>query len=217
MGAAPCSPSSRSAGTEPPAIGMIRPGLPSPPSFQTLYAEQFNFVWRTLRRLGVPPADVPDVAQEVFLVVHRRLPEFEPRARVTTWLFPICLHAARDRRRRAHVRREVSRDASDIVDPAPLPGSDLERQDDLYLFEAALAQMNLDQRAVFVLFELEELRGEDIAATLAIPLGTVYSRLRLARAAFRKGVLERAGAEAGRPNDAEARSARSSGAQEEEP
>jgi len=197
---------------------MNRSGSESPTSFQALYAEHFNFVWRTLRRLGVPPADLPDVAQDVFLVVHRRLPDFEPRARVTTWLFPICLHAARDRRRRAHVRREVSDEQDDLVDPAPMPGHDLERQDDLVLFEAALADMNLDQRAVFVLFELEELRGEDIAATLAIPLGTVYSRLRLARAAFRNGVLKRAGREddPAQP-DAEVRSDRPSAAPKEEP
>jgi RNA polymerase sigma-70 factor (ECF subfamily) len=197
---------------------MTRSGSQPPLSFQGLYEEHLDFVWRTLRRLGVPPADLPDVAQEVFLVVHRRLPDFEPRARVTTWLFPICLHAARDRRRRAHVRREVPRDEYDLEDPAPLPGNDLERQDDLSLFEAALSDMNLDQRAVFVLFELEELRGEDIAATLAIPLGTVYSRLRLARAAFRNSVLERAGAEDGQPPvEAEVQSAQPSGAHKEEP
>lgn len=163
--------------------------------------EHFNFVWRTLRRLGVPIADLPDVAQEVFLVVHRRLPDYEARGRVTTWLFPICLHAARDRRRRAHVRREVSSEEQELVDPAPLPGNELERRDDLALFEAALDGMNLDQRAVFVLFELEELRGEDIARMLEIPLGTVYSRLRLARAAFRNGVLSRVGAPDAAPND----------------
>jgi RNA polymerase sigma-70 factor (ECF subfamily) len=197
---------------------MNRSGSQTHPSFQELYAEHFNFVWRTLRRLGVPPADLPDVVQEVFLVVHRRLPDFEPRARVTTWLFPICLHAARDRRRRAHVRREVPRDEHDLVDPAPLPGSDLERQDDLALFEAALGDMSLDQRAVFVLFELEELRGEDIATTLGIPLGTVYSRLRLARGAFRNGVLKRAGTPNESPlAEAEARLAGTSGAREEEP
>src|SRR5688572_10468033 len=138
----------------------------SRPSFQELYAEHFHFVWRTLRRLGVPAADLPDVTQEVFLVVYRRLPDFEVRARVTTWLFPICLHAARDRRRRAHVRREVSSEAHEVVDSGPLPGSELERRDDLALFESALDAMNVDQRAVFVLFELEELRCEDIAATL---------------------------------------------------
>ena len=197
---------------------MNRSGSQPPASFQELYAEHFNFVWRTLRRLGVPPADLPDAAQDVFLVVHRRLPDFEPRARVTTWLFPICLHAARDRRRRAHVQREVHREGYELVDPAPLPGNELERQDDLCLFEAALADMNLDQRAVFVLFELEELRGEDIAALLALPLGTVYSRLRLARAAFRKSVLSRAAGEDGQQLDgAETRATPPAGAQKEQP
>jgi RNA polymerase sigma-70 factor (ECF subfamily) len=159
------------------------------PSFEELYAETFEFVWRTLRRLGVPESDVADVAQEVFLVVHRRLPDFEPRARVTTWLYPICLHAARDRRRRAHVRHEVFRGAVEVADTGPSVSRGLERQDDFELFDEALEGVNFDQRAVFVLFELEELRGEDIAVLLGIPLGTVYSRLRLARAAFRRGVV----------------------------
>ena len=160
-------------------------------TFDELYDRHFDFVWRSLRRLGVASSDLHDVSQEVFLVVHRRLADFEGRSKVTTWLFSICLHAARDRRRRAHVRREVP-DATFVEDVADL-GADapslLERRDDFELFEAALASMDLDQRAVFTLFELEGVRGPEIAETLEIPLGTAYSRLRLAREAFRRAVM----------------------------
>lgn len=168
-------------------------------TFEELYHRHFEFVWRSLRHLGVRAADLPDVGQEVFLVVHRRLPEFDGRAKVTSWLFRICMNAARNHRRLAHHRRE-SFDTAAIdgaVEEAPNPTSRLERREDLALFEAALDTMDLDQRAAFVLFELVGMTGPDLAETLEIPLGTAYSRLRLARDAFRQAaVRERARREA---------------------
>lgn len=157
-------------------------------TFEELYDREFDFIWRSLRRLGVPHDDLPDAVQEVFLVVHRRLASFEGRAKVTTWLFKIALRVARDRRRRAHVRNEVvSSEAIEVVlDPGEDATSALERRDDLALFDAALDGLDLDQRAVFTLFELEGLSGPAIAELLNIPLGTAYSRLRLGRASFRE-------------------------------
>ena len=159
-------------------------------TFDELYDRHFDFVWSSLRRIGVPVADLPDVAQEVFVVVHRRLADFEQRAKVTTWLFQICLYAARDCNRRAHVRREVADAKSIDAFPEPCDRADtlLERRDDLLLFERVLDGMNTDQRDVFVMFELAEMTGEEISAILEIPLATAYSRLRLAREAFRRGV-----------------------------
>jgi RNA polymerase sigma-70 factor, ECF subfamily len=160
-------------------------------TFEELYDEHFEFVWRTLRRLGVPAADLADVAQEVFLVVHRRLGDFEERSKVTTWLFRIAANAARDRRRRAHVRREVALgdEIPDIADPSDDPSAALQRADDRALLESALAALDQDQREVFVAFELEGLTGQAIASALGIPMGTVYSRLRLGRERFRQGVM----------------------------
>ena len=159
-------------------------------TFEDVYDEHFRFVWRALRRFNVPEADLPDATQEVFLVVHRRLGEFEGRAKLTTWLFRICLRVAKDRRRRAHVRHEVA--VAEPVEGAT-GASDataaLERRDDLALFDAAMSELDLDQAAVFTLFELEAMTGQQIADTLEIPLGTVYSRLRLAREGFRRAVL----------------------------
>jgi RNA polymerase sigma-70 factor (ECF subfamily) len=159
-------------------------------TFEDLYEQNFEFVWRTLRRLGVPAADLPDVAQEVFLVVHRRLADFEERGKVKAWLFRIAARAARDRRRRAHVRREVAAETSvaEALDPKPDPSMSLERADDRALLERALAALDQDQREVFTAFELEGLSGQAIATALEIPLGTVYSRLRLGRERFRQGV-----------------------------
>ena len=163
--------------------------------FRKIYDEHVAFVWRSLRRLGVPESAVKDVVQDVFLVVHRRLQDFEPRAKVTTWLFRICLHAARDHRRKAHVRREIldDDDLSSAADDSPMVEEALERRDDLALFERAMARVPMNQRAVFILFELESMTGEQIAESLEIPVGTVHSRLRLARDSFRRAVsIERA-------------------------
>jgi RNA polymerase sigma-70 factor, ECF subfamily len=167
-------------------------------TFEQLYEAHFDFVWTTLQRFGVPAADLPDVVQDVFLTVHRLLSAFEHRSRVTTWLFAICLNAARDRRRRAHLRYEVIDSSVESAEVFSEPGAELERRDDLRLFESGLSAMNLDQRAVFLLFEVESQRGEDIAELLGIPLGTVYSRLRLARQAFRRAVTRAAAQRDGR-------------------
>jgi RNA polymerase sigma-70 factor (ECF subfamily) len=160
-------------------------------TFEELYDRHFEFVWRTLRRLGVPPSDLPDVAQDVFLVVHRRLGDFEERSKVTTWLFRIAAHSARDRRRRAHLRREVAvEDAGfDPPDPSEDASVALERADDRALLTQALSLLDEEQREVFVAFELEGMTGQAIATALGIPLGTVYSRLRLGRERFRQGVV----------------------------
>ena len=166
---------------------------PTPPAellrFREVYDAHFSFVWRTLCRFGVREADLPDAAQEVFMVVHRRLADFEGRSQLTTWLFRICLRVARGRVRRASARYEVlagneaaeGQPALDTFDP-------VERSDARALLERALASMTLDQRAVFSLCEFEGLTGDEVAEVLEISLGTVYSRLRRARELFQRSL-----------------------------
>jgi RNA polymerase sigma-70 factor, ECF subfamily len=154
-----------------------------PPSLdlKTVYENEFRFVWRSLARLGVPSQDLADASQEVFIVVHRRLSEFDQKCKVSTWLYRICFNVASERRKRAYVRREWSTEpfAFDTVEAdTAMPTADLE------LFDWLLEGMELDQRAVFVLFEVEGYCGPEIAEMLSCPLPTVYSRLRLARATF---------------------------------
>lgn len=166
---------------------MVKSPAPAPAaSFRALYEAHFAFVWRSLRHLGVRAADISDACQDVFLVVHRRLPEFEARGKLTTWLFQICVNHARDRRRRAHARSEILGDAvfehaltTDValLDPTI-------HQDQLSLFHAALERMDFEQRAAFILFEVEGMTGPEAARALGLPLATAYSRLRLAREAF---------------------------------
>lgn len=167
-----------------------------PSAFESLYHEHFAFVWRSLFRLGVPEADLSDASQDVFLVAHRRLPEFEGRSKVTTWLFRICLRVASGRQRKAYTRREVL--DSGLVDDHPTPDKDPEASrahaEGLRLLEVALDALSLEQRTVFVLYELEGFTTTEIAETLEMPIGTVYTRLRLARARFEERLKRRADA-----------------------
>ncbi|HMA96398.1 MAG TPA: RNA polymerase sigma factor [Polyangiaceae bacterium] len=154
-------------------------------TFEEIYQNHFEFVWRTLQRMGVCDRDAPDACQKVFLIAFRRLADFEGRSTLRTWLCGIALRVASDYRRSAVQRREVLLDADTTFNPSdPLAMAELERREQLHELDAVLAQLPDEQRAVLVLFELEEMSGEDIARTLAIPEGTVRSRLRLARQAF---------------------------------
>lgn len=159
-------------------------------AFRAVYDEHFRFVWRSLRRLGVREHDVPDAAQDVFLVVHKKLGSFEGRSKMTTWLYGIAYRVAHDRQKLAHTRRSVA--DTDLVvervDEGVDAGEQLERRQAAVLLERILDEMPLEQRAVFAAFELDGMSGDDIAELLQVPLGTVYSRLRLARDVFRRGV-----------------------------
>jgi RNA polymerase sigma-70 factor (ECF subfamily) len=158
--------------------------------FRELYDENFDFVWRSLRRLGVSEADAPDAAQEVFVAVHSKLDEFEGRSKLTTWLFGFCLRVASHRRRRASSKHEVLVDGDDdhidrFADDAPNAEQQAERRRQLALVERILDTLVEEQRVVFILFEFEGMSGDEIAAMLDVPKGTVHSRLRLAREGFR--------------------------------
>ena len=156
-----------------------------------MYDAHFAFVWRSLRRLGVREADAVDLAQKVFLTAYLKLPEFEGRSRLRTWLFGICQRVASDYRRSAPVRREVSTEIGELDRRGAgegNPGARAEAHERARTLEAVLQKLPESQRTVFVLFELEELSGEDIAALLNVAVGTVRSRLRLAREQFSREV-----------------------------
>src|SRR6188474_2580416 len=96
-------------------------------SFRQIYDEHFRFVWRSLARLGVRESDLGDVTQEVFVIVHRKLSEFEGRSKVTTWLFGIAMRVARDHRQSAVVRREIATDDASLgerADDSPDAGTE---------------------------------------------------------------------------------------------
>jgi RNA polymerase sigma-70 factor, ECF subfamily len=159
-----------------------------------VHARYRNFVWKTLCRMGVRAPHLEDVQQEVFLVVHRRLPSFSGSCAITTWLFEICFRVSAGYRRRAHFRREelVPGDAavSHVTAPTPTPEREVERRQAADRVQEMLARLNVDQRVVFTLFELESLSCDQISQLVGVPVGTVYSRLHRARKAFARA-LER--------------------------
>jgi len=159
--------------------------------FRAIYDAHFESVWHALRRLHVAEPDLMDGTQNVFVVVHRKYAEFEGRAQLRTWLYQICRRVASDYRRSAPVRREVATDIvevtarADTLHSAPSGGEQAQRVE---LARTILDKLPESQREVFILYELEQLSGEEIAQQLEVPLGTVRSRLRLAREAFRREV-----------------------------
>jgi len=167
-----------------------RQDVADPLAFANVYEEQFAFVWRSARRLGVDPAHRDDVVQETFVVFHSRLPEFEGRSSVKTWLFGILVNVVRAHQRtfrKRHARRPPAAagpDPETVVDTSAGPHEYAARAEAARLVTQLVAGLDDDKRAVFVLAELEQMSAPDIALALGVPLNTVYSRLRLARQEF---------------------------------
>jgi RNA polymerase sigma-70 factor (ECF subfamily) len=150
-------------------------------TFEQVFEDYAAFVWRALRRLGVPEADVEDVCQEVFLVVHRRLAAFEARSSLRTWLYGICVRVASEhRRRRRRGREELYASPPEQSVPAS-QDHEVEQRRALAVLDAALDRLDDDKRAVFVLYELEELSMTEVAEVIGCPAQTAYSRLHAAR------------------------------------
>lgn len=155
---------------------------------RALLIDHHAFVWRTLRRLGVPDSDVEDASQRVFLVAHRRLAEIVPESE-RSFLFQTALRVAADWRRAQRRRFEDAGMAmADVPDVAPNPEELVDQQRRRALLDQVVRSMPMELRAVFVLFELEEMTLVEIAKMSDTPLGTVASRLRRARQAFSKAV-----------------------------
>jgi RNA polymerase sigma-70 factor (ECF subfamily) len=153
----------------------------SSPTVRELFEEHAAYVHRTLRYLGVPPADLSDGVQEVFLVVHRKYAEFTPNASIRTWLYGICIRVAAGHRRRAHVRRErpVPEPPDQTVEARQ--AAELDKQQLRHRLAETLAQIDERKRAVFVLFEIEERPMKEVAEIVGCPVRTGYAWLRAAR------------------------------------
>jgi RNA polymerase sigma-70 factor (ECF subfamily) len=171
-----------------PTAARQRPGSTSGAlDFATVYDEWFDRVASWLRALGAPMADHEDLAQEVFLVVRRRLPDFDG-VNLGAWLFRIARRQVLRHRRLVWVKRVFvgsSGDALDeLVHPSASPSALLETREKERLVAALLAGMSEKRRVVLVLFELEGASGEEIAELLGVPINTVWTRLHHARKDF---------------------------------
>lgn len=162
-----------------------------PPSFAEVYREHAAFVRRSLRHMDVLSAGLDDVLHDVFLVVHRRLDDYDGRSSMRSWLYGVARRVALHHRRRGarRVRREHH---APVPVPQAQPDDVLARREAAQWVEAFVATLPPDQRAVFVLCEVEGLPAPEVAAATGGKLNTVYSRLRLARRRFERAVAARA-------------------------
>ena len=156
------------------------------PEFSVIYGQYFRGMWRTLRRLGVTTTELDDAVQDVFVVVHRRLGDFDGRS-LRGWLYAIAVRVASDHRRGVASRRRAALSET-LVDPGPDPARTSEVHNSVRLLHELLGGLEENKRVVFVLGELEELSAPEIAEALGENLNTVYSRLRAARAEFDAGL-----------------------------
>ena len=154
-------------------------------TIETLYAAHFDFVWRSLKHMGLLDAVIDDAVQDTFVVAHRRLSDFAERSSPRTWLFGIALRVARDYRR-SRSRRERLLEAFGWR-PEPkvqTPYDHTVRAEASRVLRNFLQALPEEQRAVFVLADVEQMTAPEIAETLGVKLNTVYSRLRVSRIAF---------------------------------
>jgi RNA polymerase sigma-70 factor (ECF subfamily) len=161
---------------------------PPPTDFTAIFEMHFDYVWFTLRRLGVAERDLEDVTHDVFVQVYKQFEQFDNARPVRPWLFGFSYRVASDYRRLARHRFEMLGDEVDTIDGSPSAAEHLMTRQKLELVWAALAELDLERRAVFILHEVEDSPVPEVAKVLQIPLNTAYSRLRLAREQFAKTV-----------------------------
>lgn len=153
------------------------------PTFERIYDEHFGDVERWIRALGGRSADIPDLTQDVFTVAFRRLCEFDGQ-NVTGWLYQIARRKVRDHRRLAWVKHFFSERTAGTFDPPSLradPLNQLENKETQVLLDRILNKLPAEQRAAFVLFELDGLTGAQIAQVQQVPINTVWARIYRAR------------------------------------
>jgi RNA polymerase sigma-70 factor (ECF subfamily) len=163
-----------------------------PPSFERVYSEHFAFVWRVARRQGVAPEHLDDVCQEVFIVVHRKLGEFEQRAKLKTWIYQIVTNVVRNQRRSVQRKSVHARSQGDVLDPDDVDGNHLgpealaRRREAAQAARDILMEMSEIHRMAFVLIELEGMSLKEVAEATDESFHTVRSRVRAARAEFQR-------------------------------
>ncbi len=159
------------------------------PPFEAIYREHLRHVWNTLRRLGVVERDLEDATHEVFVVVHRRLEDYDPSRPIRPWITGISYRVASDERRRARHRREVfGSEGWDLGSDGASPEKELVARRAQILVRQALQELPMDQRAAVVMHDLEGTSVPDMCRELGVPLNTMYSRLRLGRKKFTAAV-----------------------------
>jgi RNA polymerase sigma-70 factor (ECF subfamily) len=188
---------------DPPELALPRTAsLDSRPSARerdaritAIVRSEHDFIWRLLRRLGVPEANVDDATQLVFVVASRRVADIAPGSE-RSFLFGVALRVASDQRRAAQSRPQASARVAEEADPLPDPEALAERREQRRVLDEILDALPMDLRTVLVLFEFEQMSKAEVSALLSIPVGTAVSRLRRAREEFKAAAKRRLSREA---------------------
>lgn len=161
---------------------------PSQPSLESIYRRHWRYVWRCVRKMGIPDARIEDVVQDVFVVVSRTLDDFEGRSAIRTWLYSIAFRVAQEHHRKQ--AREQRPDPT-VAKLQRTPEEHLQRAEAAATLHELLAELDEDKRWVFVQIEVEGRSAAAVAEELQLSVNTVYSRLRWARRNLERAVARR--------------------------
>lgn len=161
-------------------------------AFDDVYSEHFDFVWRSVRRLGVHPPATDDVVQDTFIIAYRKLSSFEGRSTLRSWLFGIARRVVSDHRRskRRRPEAELSECGTLRTETADGPHAMTAAREAAAVLQHFLETLPDEQREVFVAIEIEQMSAPEFESASGVKLNTVYSRLRLARTAFEKAASQ---------------------------
>lgn len=179
-------------GSMPPHITVLAPPAPARLVLADVFREHQAFVWRSLFHLGLPRGHVDDALQDVFIVVHRRLDEFDGRTSLRNWLYGIARRVASQYRRGAERTAARLRVVQPPAERAPLAPEGAARLEAAELVRQFLGELDEDKREVFLLAELEGMNANEVGEALGVNVNTVYARLRAARLRFEKAVARHA-------------------------
>jgi len=169
-------------------VGALARAGPATLSIENVYRDYCDAVTRWAARLAGPEVETEDLVQEIFLIAHRKLDSFRHDAALSTWLYRITERVVSRRRQRERMRRWLMlsdpRAGVETESSAPTPLETLQRRRALELTYEALDALNENQRSAFILFEIEELSGQEIAELKGVSVSTVWVWLHRARARF---------------------------------
>jgi len=165
------------------AIASGTSPAPAADAADAMYGQHLAQVKRWARRLAGPSADLEDLVHDIFLIAFRKGFEFRGEASIDTWLFGITQRVVWSKRRKSQLRQWLfGQNQADLVPPEPrTPQHELERREDNARLYQALDQLPEIYRSTLILYELEELSGEEVARLTGAPLGTVWVRLHRGR------------------------------------
>src|SRR6185369_17126944 len=175
--------------------------LPGPLEFRAIYEQWFDEVARWIRAMGGPQAEREDLVQDVFLIVHRRLPDFDGQ-NLPGWLYQIARHRVRDFRRLLWVKHLMFGGvplSENLSKGGASPVDSLETSEKRVLFERLLEKLNESERAAVVLFEIDGYSGEEIAEIQGVPVNTVWARIHKARKKLKASLAKHESREQKRP------------------